>query len=132
MITRRAVLRTGAAFGLAGALAACGSTEVVNPTPLPDYAGQGGTTAMDGLWVGIGYSTWKAEVKNGVFTASGAGQGLSSWAGEMTGFIRKDHTIEGTARSSSGVNAVPVGGTWPRVEIHWSDGAPSVIRMTKQ
>ena len=131
MISRRRLLLTGAALGGTALLAACGSTEPVNMAALPDYSGKGDTTQFDGAWIGNGMSTWQLDVQNGVFTAKGAGKGLSSWTGAMTGYIRKDHTLEGSARSGDGSAVYPVDGTWPRLQIHWSDGPPSVIRVSK-
>jgi hypothetical protein len=99
---------------------------------MPSFAGKGETTSFDGAWAGNGYSTWRLDVKDGVFTGTGDGKGLSSWTGSIGGYIRKDHTIEGIASSGSDPTLRKVDGTWPRLAIHWSnDGSPSVIRATK-
>jgi len=132
MISRRALLLTGAALAGGSALSGCGSSgPAAQPAALPSYAGKGETTTFDGTWIGVGYSTWRLEVKDGVFTGAGEGTGLSSWSGSIAGFIRKDHTLEGSAASNSNGAVVKVGGTWPRIAIHWSDGNPSVIRAER-
>ncbi|HKY95813.1 MAG TPA: hypothetical protein VJL84_10940 [Kiloniellales bacterium] len=130
MITRRALLLTGVAAAAASALAGCGSSEPPPaPAQLPSYAGKGETTAFDGAWIGEGYSLWHFTVQDGVFTGTGEGKGLSGWTGSMTGYIRKDHSIEGTA-ATSGNAAAKVDGTWPRLAVHWGS-TPSFIRASR-
>lgn len=134
MLSRRALLSMGAALCAASALTACGSSDPPAGSAaasLPNYAGQGGNTTFDGAWLGQGYSQWRIDVKDGVFTGTGEGKGLSSWTGAMTGFIRKDHTVEGMARSGSDPTAYPITGTWPRLELHWANGPPSVVRASR-
>jgi hypothetical protein len=134
MVSRRAVLLSVARLGTAAALSACGSSEqaATAPAQMPSYAGKGETTAFDGAWLGSGYSSWRFDVKDGVFTAVGEGKGLSSWTGAMSGYIRKDHTIEGVAYSGSDPTLRTVGGTWPRLAIYWSDSdSQSVVRLTR-
>lgn len=130
MISRRALLLTGAALAAGSALAGCGSSDPPAPAQLPSYAGKGGTTVFDGKWIGQGNSDWQFTVQDGVFSATGAGKGLSSWTGSMAGYIRKDHTIEGVAASNSGSAQAQVTGTWPRLDLHWSNGV-STVRVTR-
>lgn len=132
MTSRRALLLGGACLVAAGAVAGCGSS-APPPTPaeLPNYAGQGGTTAFDGNWTGTDYSDWQLSVKDGVFAGTGEGRGLSSWTGAISGFIRQDHTVEGSARGSQDATVYKVTGTWPRLEIQWGGGAGRPMRLTK-
>jgi len=130
MISRRALFLAGAAVAAAGTLAACGSSEPATVAKLPDFAGQGGTTSFDGNWIGQGNSDWRFTVQGGVFSATGAGRGLSNWTGQMTGYIRTDHTVDGLASSNSGGPAAKVTGTWPRLDIHWSSSV-STVRLTR-
>jgi hypothetical protein len=133
MISRRALLVTGAALSAASALSGCGSSgPAPTPAELPDYSGQGGTTAFDGAWTGFEYSDWQLSVKDGVFSGTGQGRGLSSWRGAITGFIRKDHSVEGSARGSGDSSVFGVTGTWPRLSIQW-DGGDSArpLRLTR-
>jgi len=133
MISRRALLLSAAGLGAASVLTACGSSEQATSAPvqMPSYAGKGETTSFDGAWSGTGYSSWRFDVKDGVFTGVGEGKGLSSWTGTMSGYIRKDHSVEGVAYSGSDPTLRKVDGTWPRLGIHWSDGTPSVVRATR-
>lgn len=132
MISRRAVLLTGAALAATSPLAACGSSDPPALASLPSYAGKGETNSFDGTWDGEGQSDWRFEVKDGVFTGTGQGRRLSSgWTAAVAGYIRKDHSVEGAATSSGSTGQHKVDGNWPRIAIHWNGGDPSIVRMRK-
>jgi hypothetical protein len=133
MISRRALFLTGAALAATSALAGCGSSDPApSPSELPDHTGKGGTTQFDGTWTGSEYSDWQLTVQNGVFTGVGEGRGLSSWKGAIAGYIRTDHTVEGSARGSGDATVYEVVGTWPRLDIHWGSGGSSrPLRLTR-
>jgi hypothetical protein len=133
LIARRALLLTGAALAATSALAGCGSSgPPPSPAELPDYSGKGGTAQFDGTWTGSEYSDWQLTVQEGVFTGTGEGRGLSSWKGAIAGFIRTDHTVEGSARGSGDATVYTVGGTWPRLDIQWGGGGSArPLRLTR-
>jgi hypothetical protein len=132
MISRRALLLTGAALAAASSLAGCGSSEPPpSPSELPDYSGKGSTMQFEGTWTGSEYSDWQVTVHNGVFTGTGEGRGLSTWTGAIAGFINTDHTVEGSARGSGDATIYKVTGTWPRLDIHWGSGSSRPLRLSR-